>query len=188
MTADEGPRPANHGQSPQVTLYTDGACLGNPGPGGYAVILLCDKHRKQLSGGVRLTTNNRMEIMAAIAGLEALKTPCAVTLHSDSKYLVDAMTQGWVRRWRANGWVRKRKGRGRGEPALNTDLWQRLLDLCETHEVEFRWLRGHVGNRENERADQLAVQAAQRPNLPPDAAYEEGQADPRPPDLFGCEA
>ena len=149
-----------------VIIYTDGACIGNPGPGGYGVVLLYQNHRKELSGGFRKTTNNRMEIMAAIMGLEALREKCRVMLCSDSEYLVKAMSKGWVRRWRANGWKRNKKDR-----ALNPDLWERLLQLCEHHEVEFRWVMGHAGNAGNARCDELAVQAAQQPNLPIDGGY-----------------
>jgi ribonuclease HI len=150
----------------QVTIYADGAAEPNPGRGGYGVVLICGGHRKELCGGFARTTNNRMEILAAIRGLEALKAPCRVRLHSDSQYLVDAMTKGWARRWRANGWRRNRH-----DKAVNPDLWERLLTLCETHEVEFLWVRGHAGNRENERCDALAVQAAKQSNLPADEGY-----------------
>jgi ribonuclease HI len=150
----------------QVTIYTDGACLGNPGPGGYGVVLLYGPHRREISGGFRLTTNNRMEIMAVIAALEALKEPCRVTLYSDSQYVVNAMSQGWARRWRDNGWKRNKR-----EEAVNPDLWERLLDLGDQHQVEFRWLRGHSGSVENERCDQLAVNAARQPDLPEDIEY-----------------
>ena len=149
-----------------VTIYTDGSCLGNPGPGGYGGVLLYGPHRREISGGFRRTTNNRMEIMAVIAALEALKEPCQVTLFSDSQYVVNAITEGWARRWRANGWKRNRR-----EEAVNPDLWERLLDLCDQHQVEFRWLRGHSGIDENERCDQLAVDAAQQPDLPDDSGY-----------------
>ncbi len=149
-----------------VTIYTDGACIGNPGPGGYAAILLYQGHRRELSGGYRRTTNNRMEIMAAIVGLAALKDRCRVTLYSDSEYLVNGMSRGWVERWRANGWKRNRR-----EEALNADLWERLLQLCEHHEVHFDWVRGHAGTQENVRCDELAMQAAQQPNLPVDEGY-----------------
>jgi ribonuclease HI len=149
-----------------VTIYTDGACLGNPGPGGYGIISLYQGHRRELSGGYRRTTNNRMEIMAAIVGLEALKEKCKVTLYSDSEYLVNAMSRGWACRWRANGWKRSKR-----EKALNSDLWERLLRLCEHHEVHFNWVKGHAGTPENTRCDELAMQAAQRPNLPPDEGY-----------------
>jgi ribonuclease HI len=149
-----------------VTIYTDGACLGNPGPGGYGVILLYQGHRRELSGGYRKTTNNRMEIMAAIVGLEALKERCEVTLYSDSEYLVNAMSKGWIQRWQANGWKRNKR-----EKVLNPDLWERLLRLCELHEVQFSWVKGHGGTPENVRCDQLAVQAAQQPDLPVDEGY-----------------
>lgn len=150
----------------QVTIYTDGACLGNPGPGGYGAVLLYGPHRQEISGGFRLTTNNRMEIMAVIAALEALKEPCRVTLYSDSQYVVNAMAQGWARRWKTNGWKRNQR-----DEAVNPDLWERLLDLCDQHQVEFRWLRGHSGIAENERCDQLAVNAAKQPGLLEDTGY-----------------
>jgi len=149
-----------------VTIYTDGACLGNPGPGGYGIILLYQGHRRELSGGYRKTTNNRMEMTAAIVGLEALKEKCSVTLYSDSEYLVKAMSRGWAKRWRANGWKRSKR-----EKALNPDLWERLLQLCEHHEVQFSWVRGHSGTPENTRCDELAVEAAQQPDLPTDEGY-----------------
>lgn len=151
----------------EVIIYTDGSCIGNPGPGGYGIIFLHGSHRKELSGGFRLTTNNRMEIMAAIIGLQTLKFKCSVILYSDSRYLVDSITKGWVQRWKANNWKRNKK-----ERAINTDLWNKILDLCNQHEVEFRWVRGHSGNIENERCDQLAVEAANQDNLPPDTCYE----------------
>jgi len=150
-----------------VTLYTAGACSKNPGPGGYGVVLLYDSHRKELSKGFRKTTNNRMEILAAIAGLEALKEPCRVTLYSDSQYLVNAVEKGWVRRWQANGWMRNKT-----ERAVNPDLWERLLALCSIHQVQFKWLRGHAGHEENERCDELATSAARGPNLEIDEVYE----------------
>ena len=146
-----------------VIIYTDGACSGNPGPGGYGVILCYQKQQKQLSQGFRLTTNNRMEIMAAIAGLDALKSSCRVKLYSDSKYLVDAMARGWVMRWQANGWKRNKK-----EQASNIDLWKRLLPLCRRHKVEYIWLKGHAGHQWNECCDQLARQALDQHDLLPD--------------------
>jgi ribonuclease HI len=149
-----------------VTIYTDGACIGNPGPGGYAAILLYQGHRRELSGGYRRTTNNRMEIMAAIVALAALKEKCRVALYSDSEYLVKAMSRGWVERWRANGWKRNKR-----EKALNVDLWERLLPLCEHHGVHFDWVKGHAGTQENIRCDELAMQAAQQPGLPVDEGY-----------------
>lgn len=150
-----------------VTIYTDGACIGNPGPGGYGVVLLWNTHRRELSGGYQLTTNNRMEMMAAIAGLEALKEPCQVTLYSDSQYLVDAMTKGWAKRWQSNGWRRNAK-----DLAKNPDLWERLLTLCQEHEVTFVWVRGHAGNPENENCDRLAVAAARGQSLAVDSGYQ----------------
>ena len=152
-----------------VTIYTDGGCLGNPGPGGYGVVLIYGTIRKELSGGFRRTTNNRMELMAAIRGLEALKLPCRVTLHSDSEYVVNAMEKGWARRWRDNGWRRNKK-----EKAINPDLWERLLGLCEIHQVRFQWVRGHAGTPENERCDRLAQDAARGKHLAVDEAYEKG--------------
>ena len=150
-----------------VTIYTDGACTGNPGPGGYGVVLIYGDHRRELSGGYRLTTNNRMELMGPIKGLEALNQRCQITLHSDSQYVVEGIEKGWAKRWRGDGWMRNKR-----EQAVNPDLWGKLLDLCETHEVEFRWVRGHAGNPENERCDQLAVQAAHQKQLPVDEGYE----------------
>jgi len=149
-----------------VILYTDGGCINNPGPGGYGVVLLYDSHRKELFGGFRKTTNNRMEILAAIAGLEALKEPCRVTLFSDSQYLVFAIQKGWAHKWQANGWRRNNK-----ERAINPDLWERLLKLCDIHEVQFRWVRGHAGHSENERCDELAQAAARSPDLAADPGY-----------------
>ena len=154
----------------RVTIYTDGACIGNPGPGGYGAVLLHSGARRELSGGFRLTTNNRMEILAAIEGLAALKEACSVTLYSDSRYLVDAMEKGWAERWRANAWRRNKK-----ERAVNPDLWQRLLDLAAKHDVAFKWVRGHAGNRENERADSLAFAAAKGARLAIDEVYEREQ-------------
>ncbi len=136
----------------QVYLYTDGACRGNPGKGGWGAILVYGKFRKEMSGGEPMTTNNRMELLGAINGLEALKEPCHVTLTSDSKYLVDGMTKGWARSWKAKNWKK-----GDGKPALNPELWDRLLTLCDKHEVEFVWVKGHAGHPENERCDVLAT-------------------------------
>ena len=150
-----------------ITIHTDGACLGNPGPGGYGVVLDCAGTRKELSGGYRLTTNNRMELLAAIRALEALRERCRVTLYSDSKYVVDAVEKGWARRWQANGWKRNKR-----EAAVNPDLWERLLDLINRHDVTFKWVRGHAGNAENERCDRLAVAAANGPHLDSDDVYE----------------
>ena len=150
-----------------VVIYTDGACTGNPGPGGYGVVLIYGEHRHELSGGYRRTTNNRMELMGPIKGLEALNQSCRVTLHSDSQYVVEGIEKGWAKRWRGNGWMRNKR-----ERAVNPDLWSKLLDLCEIHEVEFRWVKGHAGDVENERCDQLAVEAAHRKDPPVDEGYE----------------
>ena len=140
-----------------VNIFTDGACKGNPGPGGYGVILEYNGKRKELSQGFKETTNNRMELTAAIVGLKALKEPCNVTLYSDSKYLIDSVTKRWVYSWRKNNWVKSDK-----KKALNTDLWTELLDLLDTHNVTFVWVKGHDGHRENERCDELAVKAAEQ--------------------------
>ncbi len=150
----------------QVVIYTDGACSGNPGPGGYGVVMLFGDHRKELSGGFRKTTNNRMELLGAIEGLRALKDRCAVKLHTDSQYVVNAIEKGWAAKWKANGWMRNKK-----DKAVNPDLWEQLLQLCKQHKVEFIWVRGHSGNVENERCDVLAVAASQQPNLPVDEGY-----------------
>lgn len=150
-----------------VILYTDGACLGNPGPGGYGVVILNGNSRRELCGGFRLTTNNRMELMAAIVGLRALDGHCRVTLYTDSFYVAEAMTKGWARQWQANRWRRQR-----GKRVLNADLWEQLLALCDRHEVEFVWIRGHAEHAENQRCDELARQAARELDLPPDTGYE----------------
>jgi ribonuclease HI len=152
---------------PAVTIYTDGACLGNPGPGGYGIVLIHGDKRKELSGGRRLTTNNRMELLAAIVALVALKRECQVDLYTDSQYLRSGIEQGWARKWRANGWRKADKS-----PVKNVDLWQRLLAEIDRHEVRLHWVRGHVGNHDNERADRLAVAAAKQPDLPPDPGFE----------------
>lgn len=135
-----------------VEIYTDGACSGNPGPGGYGAILRCDGKEKELSGGEAHTTNNRMELMGVITALEALKFPCEVKLTTDSKYVVDAVTKKWAVGWKKRGWKKSD-----GKPALNVDLWDRLLGLLEIHKVEFCWIKGHAGHLENERCDRLAV-------------------------------
>ena len=155
-----------------VTIYTDGACIANPGPGGYGTVLMYKGRRRELSGGYRLTTNNRMEMLAAIVALEALKESCRVTIHTDSEYLANAVEKGWARRWKANGWRRNKK-----EKALNPDLWERLITLCDSHEVEFKWIRGHAGDIENERCDSLAIQAAQQSTLIVDEGYEASKTD-----------
>jgi len=138
----------------KVTIYTDGACSGNPGPGGYGTVLIYGEHRKEMSGGEAQTTNNRMEIMGVITGLETLNQPCEVAVYSDSRYVVDAIEKGWVTRWQQNNWMRNKK-----EPALNVDLWERMLGLLAKHKVTFHWVKGHAGHAENERCDQLAREA-----------------------------
>ena len=140
-----------------VEIYTDGACSGNPGPGGWGAILRWGGHEKELSGGEAMTTNNRMELTAVIAALEALKESCIVELWSDSKYVIDALSQGWAAKWRQNGWKKPDK-----KPALNPDLWERLLELTEKHEMRYHWVKGHAENEYNNRCDALAVAARER--------------------------
>lgn len=135
----------------KVEIYTDGACSGNPGPGGWGAVLIYGSHRKEISGGEAQTTNNRMEIMAVIRGLEMLKEPCEVALFSDSRYVVDAIEKKWAVRWQQNNWMRNKK-----EPALNADLWEIMLALLKKHRVTFHWVKGHAGHPENERCDELA--------------------------------
>ncbi len=138
-----------------IDAYTDGACRGNPGPGGWGAILDYEGHEKELSGGEPSTTNNRMELSAAIAALSALKEPCEVALTSDSKYLIDAVTLGWLENWRRRGWRR-----GKNEPVLNPDLWETLYQLLQIHRVTFVWVKGHAGHPYNERCDALATSVA----------------------------
>ena len=133
-----------------VDIFTDGACSGNPGPGGWGAILRRDGHEKEIYGGERATTNNRMELMAVIRGLEALKRPSTVVIHTDSRYVMDGITQ-WMKRWKQNGWKTADK-----KPVKNEDLWRELDRLCAGHTISWRWVRGHSGHRENERADALA--------------------------------
>ena len=137
-----------------VTLYTDGACSGNPGPGGWGCILEWNGHERELSGGEKSTTNNRMELTAVIRGLSALKEPCAVELYSDSKYVIDALEKGWAWGWKKRGWKKADRS-----PVLNVDLWQRLEKAMEGHEVSVHWVKGHADNPYNNRCDQLAVEA-----------------------------
>lgn len=135
-----------------VEIYSDGACSGNPGPGGFGAILRCDGREKEVSGGEPHTTNNRMELLGVITALEALKYPCEVRITTDSKYVVDGICKGWAAGWKKRGWKKSD-----GEPALNPDLWDRLLSLLEVHKAEFVWVKGHAGHPENERCDRLAV-------------------------------
>ena len=135
-----------------VTIYTDGACSGNPGPGGWGAILEYMGHEKELSGGEKNTTNNRMELTAVIKALQALKEPCNVELYSDSKYVLDALQKGWAVSWRKRGWIKSDK-----KPALNPDLWETLLNLVEKHDVRYHWVKGHASNPKNNRCDELAV-------------------------------
>jgi ribonuclease H len=135
-----------------VTIYTDGACSGNPGPGGWGAILRYRDTEKELSGGAAETTNNRMELTAVIEALRLLREPCIVELYSDSKYVIDALSKGWARGWKARGWVKSDK-----KPALNPDLWEQLLALTEVHQVRCHWVKGHAENEHNNRCDQMAV-------------------------------
>jgi ribonuclease HI len=149
-------------QKPTIFLYTDGAASGNPGPGGYGVVLSCAGLRKEMSGGFARTTNNRMELLAVIKGLEAIRWDHArVEVWSDSTYVVKAVTEGWLDKWLATGFKKKK----------NVDLWLRFNPLYRKHEVTFHWLKGHAGHPENERCDALAVEAYKQPNLPPDSGY-----------------
>ena len=141
----------------QVTVYTDGACSGNPGPGGWGAILLYGAHRRELSGGEASTTNNRMELTAVIRALSLLKEPCAVDLWSDSKYVIDGLSKGWARSWQARGWVKSDK-----KPALNPDLWEELLQLEGIHTLRCHWVKGHAENEFNNRCDEMAVAESRR--------------------------
>ena len=150
-----------------VNLYTDGACRGNPGPGGYGVVLIYGAHRKELSAGFRWTTNNRMELTALVKALQTVKEPCRLEIFSDSKYLLGALTEEWISKWKRNGWRTASR-----QTVLNRDLWQELDRLLATHEPHFRWVKGHALNSENNRCDELAVVAASSGNLLVDGAYE----------------
>lgn len=153
----------------KIIIYTDGSCLGNPGPGGWAAILNLagTSHRREICGGYRLTTNNRMEIMAALQGLSALREPCEVELFTDSQYLRNAVEKGWLKSWQKNSWRKADK-----KPVLNRDLWLLFLEQMARHSLTMRWLRGHAGHPENERCDELARQCASRTDLPADEAFE----------------
>ncbi len=158
-------RPQPVSGRPRVTIYTDGAAEPNPGPGGFGVVLLHPKKRLELSGGFQKTTNNRMELMGVIVGLEKLTKPCHVSIHSDSKYVVDSISKGWIRKWQKKNWVRGDK------PVPNADLWQRYLRAAAAHEVKIHWLKGHAGHEHNERCDELAVAAAKGTDLAIDEGY-----------------
>jgi ribonuclease HI len=162
--------PAPDPPAGQIVVYTDGGCRGNPGPGGYGVIIIAGETRTELAEGFRLTTNNRMEMMACLAALKALKTPADVILHSDSRYVINGINKGWARKWRANDWMRTRS-----EAAENSDLWAQLLDLCDARRVRFVWVHGHAGQMENERCDELAGAAAVGDDLKEDLAYVQGR-------------
>jgi len=149
-----------------VQIYTDGSCLGNPGKGGYGAVLIFGEYRKEISGGYVLTTNNRMELMACIKALEALKYPCGVTITSDSKYVVDGISKGWAKKWKKNNWKRSNKSQ-----AENIDLWEKLLNLSGQHVTNFVWVKGHDGHNENERCDELAKEAAENEKLEEDTGY-----------------
>lgn len=142
-----------------VTLYTDGACSGNPGPGGWGAILIYGEVEKELSGGEKSTTNNRMELTAVIEGLSALKEPCIVKLYSDSKYVIDGLSKGWAASWQKNGWKKADK-----KPALNPDLWEKLLELARRHVLRYHWVKGHADNPKNNRCDQMAVAESKKFN------------------------
>ncbi len=158
-----------HPADGRIVIYTDGGALINPGPGGYGVVIVDNGKTKELSKGYRKTTNNRMELLACIVGLDAIKKASSVHLYSDSQYVVNGITKGWAKKWKANGWFKSNK-----EPALNPDLWDRLLKLCDKHDVAFQWVKGHAGIAGNERCDQLATQAASGSNLAVDRVYEKG--------------
>lgn len=158
---------SNELQDGTIVIYTDGGCTNNPGPGGYGVVIKNGKETQELSGGYRLTTNNRMELTACIVGLSTLEEPSSILLYSDSKYVVDGISKGWAKRWQSNGWMRNKT-----EPAVNPDLWEQLLALCDEHEVNFRWVKGHAGNEGNERCDALATKAVLGGQLLSDDVYE----------------
>ncbi len=155
----------------EVTIYTDGAAKGNPGRGGFGTLLVYRGQEKEISAGFERTTNNRMELLAAIAGLETLNAACRVALHSDSRYLVDAMNKGWLKGWKSRGWARANQ-----QHLKNRDLWQRLDAAAAPHRIEWRWVRGHAGHAENERCDQLADAATRSPRLEVDSGFLEEEA------------
>ena len=150
----------------QVEIHTDGSCLGNPGPGGWAPALRFGQHRKEISGGFAPTTNNRMEIIAVLRALELLTEPCCVDLYTDSQYVSKAIRDGWLKGWIARGWITSAK-----KPVKNRDLWERMAELLERHQVSFHWLKGHAGHKENERCDELARTESAKRDLPPDPGF-----------------
>lgn len=149
-----------------IKIYTDGSCLGNPGPGGWAAVLRCGDHRREISGGFAPTTNNRMEIIAVLRALELLKEPCTVDLYTDSQYVAKAIRDKWLDGWIARGWLTSAK-----KPVKNRDLWEQMASLLKVHQVSFHWLKGHDGHRENERCDELARSESAKRNLPPDPGF-----------------
>jgi len=156
------------GRDSGIEIYTDGGALGNPGPGGYGIVMIAGSRRKELSGGYRLTTNNRMELMGCIVALRELKQKTLpITLYSDSSYVVNGINRGWAKGWRKNGWIKSDK-----KPALNSDLWDELLKLTDGLNIVFKWVKGHAGNPNNERCDKLAVAAAKKHDLSADTGYE----------------
>lgn len=165
--------PTKHYSDPvdpgKIAIYTDGGALNNPGPGGYGVVIDNGSGQKELSKGFRLTTNNRMELLACIVGLGHFEEPASIVLFSDSQYVINGIIKGWAKRWKANDWMRTKT-----EPAINPDLWKKLLSLCQKHDVEFRWVKGHAGIEGNERCDQLATRAAMGSDLSIDTRYEAG--------------
>ena len=150
----------------QVEIHTDGSCLGNPGPGGWAAVLRFGQHRKEISGGFAPTTNNRMEIIAVLRALVLLTEPCCVDLYTDSQYVSKAIRDGWLKGWIARGWITSAK-----KPVKNRDLWERMAELLERHQVSFHWLKGHAGHKENERCDELARTESAKRDLPPDPGF-----------------
>lgn len=164
----------------EIFIYTDGSSRGNPGPGGYGIIIVDGEQRREFAEGFRLTTNNRMEMMACITALQMLKTTADVVLYSDSRYVVNGISKGWARKWRANRWMRTKS-----EAAQNSDLWAKLLDLCDSHRVRFVWVHGHAGHPENERCDELATAAAQGTDLKEDHNYVQGRTQAAGPPLHG---
>ena len=170
VSEDSDPKTKSLSNSRKIVIYTDGGCINNPGPGGYGVVFVRGKMKKEYSGGFRMTTNNRMELMACIVALQTLRAKHVITIYSDSKYVVDGISKGWAKKWQANDW--KRAGK---EMAENVDLWAELLKLCDKHKVKFEWVKGHAGNPENERCDTLAMEAMSKKGLPSDKNYEEGK-------------